>query len=43
MKLSKTEKKEIECFLEYILDKVEECYYNECRKAVDRFLKEIEV
>lgn len=32
-------KEELEMFLEYLLDKVEDCYKNECKQSIERFLK----
>ena len=34
-------KKEIENILYYLQDKVEECYKQETKQAIDRFLEEI--
>lgn len=38
----KTEQKDIVIFLNYILDKVEECYYEECKSAIINFIEEID-
>lgn len=35
-----TKKEELKRFLDYILDKVEDCYYAECKKAMEEFLDE---
>lgn len=31
--------KELINFLDYLLDKIESCYYNECKQAINRFLE----
>ncbi len=31
-------KKELVTFLEYLLGHVEDCYYNECKNSIQRFL-----
>lgn len=31
-------KKELVTFLEYLLGHVEDCYYNECKNSINRFL-----
>ena len=33
------DKKEVEKFLEYMLDKVEDCYKQEVKTAIERFLE----
>lgn len=37
------DKKELERFLNYLQDKVEACYKDETRIAIERFLKEIKI
>lgn len=39
--MTQKEQKSIEKFLDFILDKVEDCYYRECKSAVKEFIKEI--
>lgn len=34
------DKKELENFFDYLLDKIEPCYKEETRIAIERFLKE---
>ena len=31
---------EIKNFLNFLLDKVEDCYYSECSNAIDRFISD---
>lgn len=38
--MKKKEKKELEKFFDYILDKVEDCYKKEVKIAINGFLKE---
>ena len=40
-KLMKEQKKELELFLEYLQDKVEECYNKETEQAIKEFLERI--
>ena len=35
----KINKNDLISFLDYLLDKVEICYYNECKQAIIRFLE----
>lgn len=35
----KINKNDLIAFLDYLLDKVETCYYNECKQAIIRFLE----
>lgn len=30
-------------FLNYLLDKIDKCYYNECEQSINRFLERIGV
>lgn len=36
----KINKEELNNFLDYILDKIEDCYKEEVKQSVERFLKE---
>jgi hypothetical protein len=38
--VAKVDKKELEKFLEYVLDKVEDCYRKEVKQAITEFLQE---
>lgn len=38
-KYVKIEQNDLITFLEYLLDKIEKCYYNECKQSVKRFLE----
>lgn len=43
MNIVKMDKNELLKFLDYILDKVEDCYKDEVKKSIERFINEIEV
>ncbi len=43
MNIVKMDKNELLKFLDYILDKVEDCYKDEVKKSIERFIDEIEV
>lgn len=38
-KYIKIETNDLTNFLEYLLDKIEECYYKECKQSIKRFLE----
>lgn len=38
-KYVKIEKEDLSNFLDYLLDKIEVCYYNECKTMIKRFLE----
>jgi hypothetical protein len=41
--MTKQEKQKLEQFLEYIQDKIEDCYKKETENAIKDYLKEVEV